>query len=53
MGTAAIILTAIWVLLLSLNALGMAVPALVTGIVGLLAAVLLIAAALSGKVTVP
>lgn len=53
MGAAAMILLAIYLLLAALAAFGMGIPVLVTGIVALLAAVLLFAAVAAGKTPVP
>lgn len=46
MGTAAAILTGIFIILISLGYLGVAMPGIVLGIVGLLAGVLIIASGL-------
>ena len=53
MTAAATVLLALFLLLAALSAFGVAIPAIVTGIVGLLAAVLLIAAVATGRTPVP
>ena len=51
MGTAAGVCTGIFILLLALTFLGLAVPNLVLGIVGLLSGILILAAGIPWKVS--